>query len=322
MVTASPAMPLGGSKPMILGSTLNTPVLCPLPARFVRLRRPLVAPAATVARNDVFDTTVSALAGVPLKVASVTPVRLTPLTVTIVPTGPDAGVRDVIPGARITRSDVALVTVPSAVVTVMGPVTAVGGTANVNSVALALVAVTATVPTLAIALALTPRRLKPLTVTLSPAMTLAGEKPVIFGSTLNRPVLCALAARFVTPRRPVVAPAGTVARSDVFESTVSSVAGVPSKVTSVTPSKLVPLRATTVPTAPDAGANELSAGGRITTRSVALVAVPSGVRMVIRPVAAVAGICSVTDVGLAVITAAATVPTCTMGLALPLSRFD
>ena len=68
------------------------------------------------------------LALLPLNVTAVAPVKFVPLIVTLVPTGPLAGVTLVIVGAGITVKLVALVAVPPGVVTRTGPVVAPVGT--------------------------------------------------------------------------------------------------------------------------------------------------------------------------------------------------
>ena len=64
----------------------------------------------------------------PLNVTAVAPVKLVPLMVTLVPTGPLAGVKLVIVGGLITVKLPALVAVPSGVVTLIVPVVALVGT--------------------------------------------------------------------------------------------------------------------------------------------------------------------------------------------------
>ena len=64
----------------------------------------------------------------PLNATTVAPVKLVPPMVTLVPTGPLAGVKPVIVGGGITVKLLALVAVPPGVVTVMGPVAAPAGT--------------------------------------------------------------------------------------------------------------------------------------------------------------------------------------------------
>jgi hypothetical protein len=68
------------------------------------------------------------LAALPLNVTAVAPVKAEPLIVTLVPTGPLAGVKLVIVGTGITVKLLALVAVPPGVVTLSGPVVAPAGT--------------------------------------------------------------------------------------------------------------------------------------------------------------------------------------------------
>ena len=67
------------------------------------------------------------LAFVPLNCTAVAPAKLVPLIVTLVATGPLVGVKPVIPGGLIVN-ELALVAVPLAVVTRIGPVAAPAGT--------------------------------------------------------------------------------------------------------------------------------------------------------------------------------------------------
>src|SRR5438552_9563866 len=97
---------------------LSLPVL-PWPA-FSR-SGPLEAPAGTVAVIAVAELTVK-LALVPLNRTALAPVKLVPLIVTLVPTGPLVGVQLVIRGGLMTRNLLQLVAVPTAVVTLIGPV--------------------------------------------------------------------------------------------------------------------------------------------------------------------------------------------------------
>ena len=65
---------------------------------------------------------------VPLNCTAVAPVKLVPLIVTVVPTGPLVGVKLVIVGGLSTVKLVALVAVPPGVVTISDPVVAPAGT--------------------------------------------------------------------------------------------------------------------------------------------------------------------------------------------------
>ena len=76
------------------------------------------------------DVTVKVGALVPLKLTAVTPVKLVPLIVTLVPGGPLVGAKPVIVGAFApTVKLLALVAVPPGPVTLTGPVVAPPGTA-------------------------------------------------------------------------------------------------------------------------------------------------------------------------------------------------
>ena len=68
------------------------------------------------------------LALTPLNVTPLAPVKLVPLMVTLVPTGPLVGVKPVIVGALVTVKLLPLVAVPPGVVTLIVPVVALVGT--------------------------------------------------------------------------------------------------------------------------------------------------------------------------------------------------
>ena len=68
-------------------------------------------------------------ASVPLKITAVAPVKLVPVMVTTVPTGPLVGVNELIVGGEVvTVKLLALVAAPAVVVTRIGPVVAPVGT--------------------------------------------------------------------------------------------------------------------------------------------------------------------------------------------------
>ena len=87
---------------------------------------PVVAPAGKVAVIFVAELTTKVVAFVPLKATTVAPVRLAPLIVTRVPTGPLFGEKLELEGAAVKTP--ALVAVPPGVVTVIVPVVAPEGT--------------------------------------------------------------------------------------------------------------------------------------------------------------------------------------------------
>jgi len=220
MLTVVPAGPFAGLKLPIAGgaATANTPELCAVPPAVVTLRGPVVAPAGTVAWMAESETTVK-LALVPLNATPVAPVKPDPLIVTLVPTGPLAGAKPEIAGGTSTVNELVLVAVPPGLVTLHGPVVAPAGTVAWTAVSEVTVKVAA-VPLKATAVA--PVKPDPLIVTLVPASPLVGEKPEIAGAftMVNELVLVAVPPGVVTLTGPVVAPAGTVARTAVSEVTV------------------------------------------------------------------------------------------------------
>src|SRR2546425_1133382 len=131
IVTLVPTGPLVGVKLVIVGglaTTVNALALVVVPPGVVTLSGPVVAPLGTVAAIEVEELTVK-LALVPLKVTAVAPVKLVPVIVTLVPTGPLVGVKLVIVGGLATTVNaLALVVVPPGVVTLSGPLVAPVGT--------------------------------------------------------------------------------------------------------------------------------------------------------------------------------------------------
>jgi hypothetical protein len=99
--------------------------LVPVPAGVVTLIVPDIAPEGTVAVIWVEELTVK-LADLLLNLTVVAPVKLAPVIVTTVPTGPVLGEKVVIHGATVKLE--VLVTVPAGVVTLMRPVVAADGT--------------------------------------------------------------------------------------------------------------------------------------------------------------------------------------------------
>src|SRR5467141_1240169 len=117
--------------------------------------------------------------------------KLAPPMATLVPTGPLVGVKLVIVGGLITVKLPALLAVPSAVVTRIGPVVAPVGTVAVIAVAeftvkLALTPLNVT--------AVAPVKFVPLIVTLVPTGPLVGVKLVIVGGALTPAKLFVLVA--------------------------------------------------------------------------------------------------------------------------------
>jgi len=153
--------------------------LVPVPPGVVTLMGPLVAPAGTVAVIEIAEFTLK-VALVPLNLTAVAPVKLVPVMLTDVPTGPLRGVKPVIvgPGA-VTVKLAALAPVPPGVVTLMGPLVAPAGTVAVIEMAELTVKEDALVPLNLTAVA--PVKFVPVMLTDVPTGPLVGVKPEIVG---------------------------------------------------------------------------------------------------------------------------------------------
>ena len=129
IVTVAPTPPLVGEKLLIVGAGMTVKVLplLAVPPAVVTLIGPVEAPAGTVAVIVVAEFTVN-VALVPLNSTALAPVKLVPLMVTLVPTGPLPGVKLEIVGGLTTVKLPALFAVPPAVVTLIGPLEAPAGT--------------------------------------------------------------------------------------------------------------------------------------------------------------------------------------------------
>src|SRR5438552_966256 len=224
------------------------------------------------------------LALVPLKRTAVAPVKVVPLIVTLVPTGPLVGVKLVIVGAlAVTVKLLLLVAVPPGVVTLSGPLVAPLGTVAAIeveefTVKLLLVPLTRT--------AVAPVKAVPLIVTLVPTGPLAGVKPVIVGAfttvTLTAAEVAVLPAASRAKAVRVCAPALAVVVSQETEdgAAVSSAPKLaPSSLncTPTTPTLSVALAETvTVPVtvAPAAGA-VMETAGEVVSGGAAVVKVKS-----------------------------------------------
>ena len=196
-----------------------------------------------------------------------------------------------------------LVTVTAARVTRMRPLTAAGGTTAVicsSESTVKLVAGSDANPT-----AVAPVNPEPVIRTIVPAGPLIGVNEaiaVIVGRTVKFVALRKVPPPVVTLIFPVVAPAGTVARIDVGETTAKT-ASVPLNVTLLASANPEPLTTTVRPTRPDLGEKEVILAW---TTKTSLVAVPPGVTTLIGPVMAPMGTVVTIDVGEGVVNLART----------------
>jgi hypothetical protein len=92
-----------------------------------------------------------------------------------------------------------------------------------------------------------------------PAGAVEADAVSVVGGTVKLAALVAVPAAVVTVIVPLVAPAGTVATSQVSQTTAKA-AGVPLNFTEVAPARYVPRSATLVPAPPEAGETLVSVG--------------------------------------------------------------
>jgi hypothetical protein len=299
IVTEIPAGPLVGENEVIVGEPAGVTVkfdeLVAVPPGVVTLILPVCAPEGTTAVIWVSELTVKVVALVFLNFTSVAPVRLVPVMITEVPTGPVIGTKEVIVGAGtvVTVKFPGLVAVPSGVVTLILPVVAPFGTVAVICVSEFTVKLAEVVPNFTEVAPVNP---VPLIVTRLPTGPLVGENPVMAGGvgpvTVKSWALVAVPEGVVTAILPVVAPDGTVAVSWMPEGFHENVvAFVTLNFTDVVPTKLDPLMVTDDPTGPLVGEKPVMLGEHAepTVKSSRLVAEPSGVTTRILPVVAPVG---------------------------------
>ena len=298
--TVVPTGPLVGANAVIVGGeavTVNDVVDLAVPPGVVRDITPLGAPAGTVAFTEVAETTVTAVPATPLNETAVVPVRLVPVIVTIVPAVPVVGVKDVIVGGGATTvNDPVLVPVPDAVVTATLPLVVPTGTTAVSEFAESTENVVAATPLNLMDVA--PVKPEPAKSTVVPTGPLAGSKVVMTGAavTVNGCVVVTVPPGVVSETTPVVAPVGTVALTDVAETTDREVPVAPLNLTAVVPVRLVPVIVTTVPTGPLTGVNDVTVGDAIVTvNAPVLVPVPLPVVTEILPLVAPTGTTAVSE---------------------------
>jgi hypothetical protein len=181
-------------------------------------------------------------------------VKLLPVIVTEVPTGPFAGLKLEIAGrAAVTVKLLDEVAVPSGVVTETKPVVVPLATVAVILVELLTVKLEAALPLKATAVA--PVRLVPVMTTEVPTGPLVGAKLVIAGgaSTVNMPADAAVPPGVVTVTAPVVVLLATVAVIWVALFTVNVEAAFPPNATALAPFRFTPVMVTTAPADPDVG---------------------------------------------------------------------
>ena len=237
----------------------------------VMVSPPNVVPRPIFAVTDVSEITVTLVAAVKPNVTAVVPVKALPVIVTVVPTGPLPGKKDITTGTGGTTVNwLPLGVLPPGVVTVIVSTpndvpAATFAVTDVSEITVTLVA--AVEPNVT---AVEPVKALPVIVTVVPIGPLPGEKVVTTGTggtTVNWLPLGVLPPGVVTVMvsTPNDVPAATFAVTDVSEITVTLVAAVEPNVTAVVPVKALPVIVTVVPTGPLPGEKEVTTGTGGTT---------------------------------------------------------
>jgi hypothetical protein len=266
IVMLAPGRPLVGLKPVTLGVTLKFVLLAgPLPALFITMIGPVLAPTGTVALIIVELLTVKLPAPTltPLNCTSVAPVKVTPVIVTLAPTGPLVGVNDETFG--VTPKLLLLVNVPLEFVTVIGPVVVPLATVAciIPLTNFTLVAVVPFIFTV-----LVEAKPVPVMVMTAPTGPLVGVKLPMPFEMVKLVVLVPVPDGLVMLIGPVVAVAGTVAVICVSLLTTNPLPGLPAltplNFTAVAPVKLAPIIVTLAPTGPLVGLKLVIVGDVVT----------------------------------------------------------
>lgn len=223
IVTAVPTDPLVGENELMLGGvgfvvvTVKVVELVAVPPGVVTLTGPDVAPPGTEVLIWLSEVTVK-VADAPLNVKSVAPVNPEPEMITLVPTDPLDGLKELMAGAKVTVKFAELVAFPPGVVTLIAPVVAPLGT-DVEICASEVIVKVAAVPLKVTAVA--PVKPDPEIVTDVPTGPLGGLKELMTGgtSTVKLVVLLAVPFGVVTLIGPDDALAGTLALISLSDTT-------------------------------------------------------------------------------------------------------
>jgi hypothetical protein len=165
--------------------TTKSVKLVPVPLPVVIRILPVVAPAGTTARICEAESTVNIAAEMPLNDTAVTPVKLFPKMVTVVPLVPLVGVNEAIVGGANTVKSPLLVVLPAGLATVIFPLVAAEGTLTRICVSESMINPEAESP-----LNFTldaPVKLAPVMVTAVPTAPLVGENELMLGGGLELP---------------------------------------------------------------------------------------------------------------------------------------
>jgi hypothetical protein len=288
IVTTVPATPLAGENSAMPGKTVKLVELVTVVPFPFTLIGPLIAPTGTVALSNDAETNVVALDDIvppfgPENCTIESWVKPLPEIDMSVPGLPLGGVKLVIFGSTV--KDSVLVPVPDAVVTLIGPLTAVVGTVALIEVEFITVKAAATLPNLTDE---TATKVLPVIVTVVPAGPLRGVKLSTLGKTLKLAALVKVPAGVMTRINPVVAVDGTVAIIKLSETAVNVAVERPN-FTPVALLKPEPKISTFVSTGPPAGAKLLMPFKTVKMSALAPVLLPDDVVTLMIPVVAPSG---------------------------------
>ena len=187
IVTVQPAAPLAGVNELMCGVMVKLAAEAAEPKELVSVIGPLVAPLGTLALNCVSEMAHIVVAGVPLKLTPVVPVKFVPVSVTVQPADPLAGEKLLIVGtpaeSTVNGVPLKLQPVPQGAVTLSEPVEAPPGTVAVICVSESTLKLAAARLN---AMPVAPLKFVPAIVTVVPACPPLGVKELIIGAPGRR----------------------------------------------------------------------------------------------------------------------------------------
>src|SRR5256885_2316201 len=184
IVTVVPIVPLAGVNELMCGVTVKLAGDAAEPKELVKLIGPVVGPLGPLALNCVSEMAHIVVAGVPLNLTAVAPVKFVPVSVTVQPVDPLVGENELIVGAppdsTVNGVPLKLQPVPHGAVTLSEPVEAPPGTVAVICVSESTVKLAATRLN---ATPVAPLKLVPVIVTVVPSGPLLAESYVLRNSS-------------------------------------------------------------------------------------------------------------------------------------------
>ena len=259
IVMSAPAAAVVGANAVIVGAGMNVnPASEAEPPGVVRLTAPEepLPTIATMAMMDEEETTVKELTGVSPNVMAKVLLKLVPVIVMSAPAAAEVGANAVIVGAGINVNP-ASDAVPPGVVRLTAPEEPLPTTAIMDVEETTVNELTGVPPNVMVEVLL---KLVPVMVIKAPAAAVVGANAVIVGAGMNvNPASEAVppgVVKLTAPEEPLP----TIAIMDVEETTVNDATGVPPKVSTEVPLKLVPVILINAPLAAIAGANAVIVG--------------------------------------------------------------